>query len=268
MGMAAQLSLARRLATRDPRLLVDYGRWAIGGRIGSGGPSTAERRLPPGALATGPGRDRLAALVGSWSEGPAYELATGWQRDEAPDGTAAKLVASMAGDVTLGELVYALVRATRPEVVVETGVATGVTSAFALAALEDNGAGRLHSVDLPPAEMLRADAVGCAIPPQLRERWTYHWGSARRLLPRVLAQTAGARRLFVHDSDHSYDNMRWELELAWDALADGEWLVADDVDLNDAFADVCAGRGGDPLVIGQRDKPGATGLVARRTGRK
>jgi predicted O-methyltransferase YrrM len=265
-GGSARLSLVRRLAASDPRLLLEYARWTVAGwRKGEDEAAPTPGR-PAGTLDYESGRARLAELAGPWSEGAAHAAVQARTPAPAQAGPARDLVASMAGDVTLGELVYALVRATRPEVVVETGVATGVTSAYTLAALEDNGAGVLHSVDLPPAEMVHADVVGCAIPPDLRPRWEYHWGSSKRLLPRVLAETDGTHRIFVHDSDHSYANMRWELELAWDALGDGEWLVADDVDLNDAFTDLCAARGAEPLLVGQRDKPGATGLVVRRDG--
>ncbi len=53
-------------------------------------------------------------------------------------------------DFTLARLCYLACRATKPAVVVETGVAYGVTSAFILKALEGNCYGLLHSVDLPP----------------------------------------------------------------------------------------------------------------------
>jgi hypothetical protein len=44
---------------------------------------------------------------------------------------------------------YGLVRALRPEFVVETGIATGVSTALISAAVIENGAGRLYSIDLP-----------------------------------------------------------------------------------------------------------------------
>jgi len=47
-----------------------------------------------------------------------------------------------------GILLYAMVRALKPEVVVETGVANGVSSSFILKALDRNSRGRLYSIDL------------------------------------------------------------------------------------------------------------------------
>ena len=51
-----------------------------------------------------------------------------------------------------GIVLYGLVRALRPEFVVETGIATGVSTSFISAALIENGAGRLYSIDLPSEE--------------------------------------------------------------------------------------------------------------------
>ena len=46
-------------------------------------------------------------------------------------------------------ILYLLVRKYRPSLVVETGVAQGVSSRFILEALKDNGEGKLISIDLP-----------------------------------------------------------------------------------------------------------------------
>src|SRR5439155_326535 len=48
-----------------------------------------------------------------------------------------------------GVRLYAIVRELRPRVAVETGVCNGVSTAFLLLALEANGFGELHSIDLP-----------------------------------------------------------------------------------------------------------------------
>jgi hypothetical protein len=72
----------------------------------------------------------------------------------------------------LGRTCYALCRALKPQVVLETGVAFGVTSSFILKALAVNASGALHSIDLPPTTRGGADRfVGALIPLALRERW-------------------------------------------------------------------------------------------------
>src|SRR3954467_3344478 len=50
-------------------------------------------------------------------------------------------------DFVLAKACYVVCRALAPEIIVETGVAHGVTSAFLLKALDANGRGALHSVD-------------------------------------------------------------------------------------------------------------------------
>lgn len=264
--MGARLALASRLAMQDPLLLADYARWYIGDRVGIGrqrlvrqGNDALRERL----VADSDGveaRRFIAELVGGWSDGSALRRV----RDYAPAAVldAARVARlALAGDPSLGEVCYGLVRALRPSMVVETGVAMGVTSAYVLAALADNDFGELHSIDLSPTCLVLNERVGAAIPPELRNRWRLHPGSSRRLLPRVLRQAAGSMGIFIHDSDHRYGPMRWELEQAWAALASGGWLVADDVDFHTAFQDVAATIGVEPLYVVQPAKQGCTGLL-------
>jgi predicted O-methyltransferase YrrM len=141
---------------------------------------------------------------------------------------------------TLGRLCYAAARVLRPAVVVETGVARGVTSAYILAALEENGHGTLDSIDLPPLAADEGRHLGCAIPDELRGRWTLHRGASRDLLAGVITKRGGGLDLFVHDSLHTARNMRWELATALAALNRPGALVADDIEGNDAFLNLVA----------------------------
>jgi predicted O-methyltransferase YrrM len=256
-----RVRFAARVGRRSPRLLGDYLRLWAGARR----PVEEPAGSPAGEVLTWEEAARLAApdaaLSGSpvlpAARGPAHATAVAAVANSAGDWTA------MDADASLGELAYALVRALRPAVVVETGVAQGISSVFVLAALEDNGQGELHSVDLPPPRMVEADLVGAAIPNELRPRWHYHWGSSRRLLPAVLREAAGDRRLFIHDSDHSYDNMRWELETAWRALGPGDVLLCDDANFHAGFADAAESVGALPLFVEQPGTGGLTGLLIR-----
>ncbi|MCA1707658.1 MAG: class I SAM-dependent methyltransferase [Actinobacteria bacterium] len=258
--MLRQLKLASSLAFRDPRLLWDYVRWMVEGRLEGRKRNPAMRRgVLPNTLTIEEGLALITTELGAWSEGPALRRIQGWRVD--PDARWGG-GSEMAGDSALGHIVYAVVRATRPDVVVETGVATGMTSAYLLAALEDNGHGALHSIDLPPTDMVAAGHVGAAIPADLNARWTYHWGSSRRLLPKVLGATQG-RLVFVHDSDHSYANMSWEIRAAWQRARTGDVIVSDDVDLNSAFLDTARDLHGEPWLIAQAEKAGTTGLLRR-----
>ena len=50
---------------------------------------------------------------------------------------------------TLGVVLYAVCRIRNPGIVVETGVASGVSSSYILCALENNEHGELYSIDQP-----------------------------------------------------------------------------------------------------------------------
>lgn len=139
------------------------------------------------------------------------------------------------GSPALGELLYSITRALRPRTVVETGVAHGVTSCHILAALERNGEGALHSIDLPPlVDKSVENRVGILILPELRHRWTLHRGTSRQLLAPVCAQV-GEVNVFVHDSLHTRATMLFEFGVALQRLSRPGVIVSDDVDLNGAF---------------------------------
>jgi predicted O-methyltransferase YrrM len=141
---------------------------------------------------------------------------------------------SFNAHLDLARLCYILCRARKPQVVVETGVANGVTSTFILQALEVNGSGELHSIDLPPLAVYDGSEVGSLIPQNLRHRWRLNLGSSRRLLP-PLAERLGKIDMFVHDSLHSYHNVRREMRVASKKLAQDGIMVVDNVAGNSAF---------------------------------
>jgi predicted O-methyltransferase YrrM len=132
---------------------------------------------------------------------------------------------------------YAAVRALKPNCVVETGVANGVSSSYLLLALQKNGRGRLHSVGLADPVFLPAGKeLGWLVPPWLRSSWQIHPGDARDILPTLFAQL-GNIDVFIHDSLHTYEHMLWEFETAYPYLAPGGLLFSDDALWNDAFHD-------------------------------
>jgi predicted O-methyltransferase YrrM len=135
------------------------------------------------------------------------------------------------GDRRLGRVAWCLARHGRPRSVVETGVARGLTTRVLLEALERNHSGRLWSIDLPPFEDGLDQEIAAAVPEQLHERWTLLRGSSRRLLPGLVGDL-GQVDLFLHDSRHTAQNVRFELEHVWPALTPGGAACVDDVEKN------------------------------------
>ncbi len=137
---------------------------------------------------------------------------------------------------------YALIRLTQPALVVETGVNNGFSTRFLLLAMERNGCGMLHSIDLPtPKEDVRqiGKDIGWLVPDRLRGRWQLHMGDAKELLPKLL-QTLGTVGIFIHDSLHTYDHMLFEYRTAWPHIRAGGFLLSDDTDFNSAFPEFAA----------------------------
>jgi predicted O-methyltransferase YrrM len=167
-----------------------------------------------------------------------------------------------------GLRLYAVLRKLNPRVAVETGVCNGVSTAFLLLALAENGAGKLHSIDLPEvagedyepgtfwdgkggAVIPSGKEPGWMVPDRLRDRWSLVLGRSQDELPPLL-ERLGTIDFFMHDSEHSEACMQFEFDTAWAALRDGGVLAADDVNANTAFADFAKAKGREPIPIGPK----------------
>lgn len=137
-------------------------------------------------------------------------------------------------------LQYAAVRAFAPDVILETGVASGVSSSYLLLALNKNGLGRLHSIEIGDQRFLPHEKPpGWIVPERLRSRWDLQVGDSRELLPKVLAGL-GTVDVFIHDSLHTYEHMLWEYHTAYPFIKPGGLLISDDAAWNPAFPEFCA----------------------------
>lgn len=159
---------------------------------------------------------------------------------------------------TLGVMLYAIIRSLKPEVILETGVASGLSSAYMLLALEENKKGKLYSIDLPFEEgsesdewaslLPKGEKSGWLIPENLRHRWLLKLGSSSEVMPAILEELKSID-IFFHDSDHSYDCMMWEYQAAWPCLKYGGLLLSHDIDQNEAFSDFCGNVGSKSFTL-------------------
>ena len=167
------------------------------------------------------------------------------------------------GSPFLGAMVAAVSYHTKPQKIVETGVARGITAAHILSTLTENSQGHLWSIDLPP---LRPDwyrQSRSAVAPRLYPRWTFIRGATKRHLPKLLSKL-GTIDIFIHDSGHTRPNMLREMRTAWSHIRPGGWLFCDDIYSNDAFETV-SGEFGCPSVIVKDDSTGdLIGIIAKR----
>ncbi len=138
----------------------------------------------------------------------------------------------------LGLVLYIICRIQKPDIVVETGVSSGVSSSHILAAFERNRRGGLYSIDAPWGD---EDQSGWLIPDYLRDRWHLTIGRSSQELEPLLRKVKEID-IFLHDSDHSYRNMAWEFQTSWKYLKAGGLLLAHNIDSNEAFSDFYRNR--------------------------
>lgn len=145
-------------------------------------------------------------------------------------------------------VLYALVRVRKPALMIETGVLHGLTSAFILRAIERNRQGRLISIDLPStdeagpsnrdgyvATLPRSMRSGWIVPDYLRNAWDLRLESSFDALPNI---DSSELDMFLHDSEHTYATMAFELDWAWERLRPGGIVICDNIEASNAFNDL------------------------------
>jgi len=127
----------------------------------------------------------------------------------------------------LAVFLYAYIVEFKPRVVIETGVANGISTNIIMSALEQCN-GVLHSFDINPKCESVYNGSG---------NWDFH------LLKKNYAKNLESKTrdlknvdLWIHDSDHSYSWQKFEYSIASKLLAPNSGLlVSDDIDTTTAF---------------------------------
>jgi predicted O-methyltransferase YrrM len=153
-------------------------------------------------------------------------------------------------DNQTGLLLYALCRITKPEKVVETGVAYGLSSVYILQALHDNQKGKLYSIDYIFRPWESKEMIGALIPDSLRSRWELIFGVSSEKLQNLLKSLESVD-MFIHDSQHTFKNMLFEFKTAWPFVKKNGFLLSDDILNNNAFHIFCSSINLKPLVLKQ-----------------
>ena len=170
------------------------------------------------------------------------------------------------GDSSLCRALWCVTLHTRPEIVIETGVAHGVTSRIVLEALEQNHLGHLWSIDLPfPFDHRLHGETGMVVTDACRSRWSYLEGASKQQLPRLVAEV-GHAEMFIHDSLHTAANTLFEMEQAASIMSAGGIILVDDIDSHMGFA-VFAERhpGYQTIICPSADRTGMFGIAVNAT---
>jgi len=142
-------------------------------------------------------------------------------------------------DANLAHVVWCAIRHMDPLRVLETGVARGVTSVLALRALSQSNrgvGGRLWSIDLPPMMPGWHEQSRVLVDETAWPEWTYIRGSSRRTMTSTCAAMKSVD-IFVHDSLHTPQTMKYEFEKVWPLMDAGGLLISDDVEGSSIFVD-------------------------------
>ncbi len=136
-----------------------------------------------------------------------------------------------------GKIVYDFIRSARPERILELGFAHGTSACYMAAALEENGAGRILTIDHLRArnrepnllQLLERTGLASRVEPVFCER-SYTW----ELLKLLEANTRDGVTTPVFDfvfidGGHTWDSDGFSFLLADRLLKPGGWMLFDDV---------------------------------------
>ena len=147
-----------------------------------------------------------------------------------------------------GPFLYKLCKLVKPKLIVETGVAYGVSSSYILKALDENNKGKLISIDSIFRPWQSKEMIGAAIPKNLRNRWELKIGTSEKILKKTLT-TLPSIDIFLHDSLHTYKNMHYEFKTSWPFIKDNGFLLSDDISGNNAFSDFYKSIKKEPIIM-------------------
>lgn len=148
------------------------------------------------------------------------------------------------GGEALASILYTLVKIYEPEIVLETGVANGISTQMILKKLP--GTSTLHSFDVNP------DAFN-SVP--VSANWQHHLingNNPKKSFAFDIGKINSKVDIWVHDSDHSKYWQTFEYKQALKLLKPGGFLISDDVNTSSAWAEVFHNK--ETLVISDGHK--------------
>ncbi len=131
-------------------------------------------------------------------------------------------------------VIYTIVKVMNPITIIETGMGSGVSTTAMLAASKDEA--NVISID-PGVPYGKGDKeVGFLIPLNLRKKHKFIKGTSKQKMKEVLS-CVDKVDIFFHDSDHTYENIMFELNEVWPKLSDESIILIDNYDWTDAPLD-------------------------------
>ena len=129
-------------------------------------------------------------------------------------------------------LLYSLIRANKSKLIIETGVANGITTNAIMKALEESGGdGELNSFDVLP-ETSKAYLGG--------GNWNFYLLKGKKVHKQINSEVSSLQNvdIWVHDSNHGYRWQKFEYLLALSVLNKNGILISDDIDASSAWGEL------------------------------
>lgn len=130
--------------------------------------------------------------------------------------------AGMAVELEIGELLHALVRAIKPEVVIETGGHKGFSALMIAEAIKENKRGHLWSID-----KVDYDLRGLCAKYGVSEQVTFLRGHSPDMIKMLCGQVGKVDLLWL-DADHSKESVLAEMRAAQPLLSKGTYIAFHD----------------------------------------
>ena len=129
-------------------------------------------------------------------------------------------------------LLHSLIKAKNSKLIIETGVANGITTNAIMKALEESGeGGELHSFDVLPETNKAYLGNG---------NWNFHLLKGKNTHNQIKSVVSSLPKVdvWVHDSNHGYRWQKFEYLLALSVLSKNGILISDDIDASSAWGEL------------------------------
>ena len=146
-------------------------------------------------------------------------------------------------ELELFSLLYVLVKSKKPQLLVETGVANGVSTSAIMSALdEDNSSGSLNSFDVLPETKEAYLGKG---------KWNFHLLDKKRTHKQLYVAVGNSPLvdIWLHDSNHGYRWQKFEYLLALSRLKEDGVLISDDIDASPAWGELAKSHFRESYII-------------------
>jgi len=145
------------------------------------------------------------------------------------------------------ELLGLLIKEFRPLVLLETGVANGVSTRKIL--------NSLAHCNIPDAQLFSCDIDASVATQDLvgNKQFNFRLIRSRKDFSDLVSEL-NSLNFFYYDSDHTYEHQMFEYSEVWKKLEPGGVLVSDDINWSNAFVDFCKHVSRTPYIVCDTNK--------------